>query len=134
MLSLPWRVSLICRACRSMARRSCSISPRWHVRQHLQCAPSAGVSDAELAIAATVCRTFAYQEGQRAKKIRNPTTAGPLRARSQRFAPYLAVLSASPVLRQVILMAATQERDAIHIQILSGSDAVHGQFTGLGVS
>jgi hypothetical protein len=36
------------------------------------------LTDAELATAATACRAMAYQEGERAKKIENPTIGGPL--------------------------------------------------------
>jgi hypothetical protein len=35
------------------------------------------LSDAELATAATACRAMAYQEGERAKKIENPSLAKP---------------------------------------------------------
>ncbi len=34
--------------------------------------------DEELATAATACRAMAYQEGERAKKMENPTTRGPI--------------------------------------------------------
>jgi hypothetical protein len=37
------------------------------------------LSDAELSTAATACRAMAYQEGERAKKMENPTLRGPLR-------------------------------------------------------
>jgi hypothetical protein len=36
------------------------------------------LTDAELATAATACRAMAYQEGERAKKIENPTMRGPI--------------------------------------------------------
>jgi hypothetical protein len=36
------------------------------------------LTDAELATAATACRAMAYQEGDRAKKMENPTVRGPL--------------------------------------------------------
>lgn len=32
------------------------------------------LTDAELATAATACRAMAYQEGERARKMENPTT------------------------------------------------------------
>ena len=36
------------------------------------------LNDTELATAATACRAMAYQEGERAKKIENPTMRGPI--------------------------------------------------------
>ena len=42
--------------------------------------------DAELATAATACRAMAYQEGERAKNMENPTTRGPIEAAAQRYA------------------------------------------------
>ena len=44
------------------------------------------LTDAELAIAATACRAMAFQEGERAKKMENPTLRGPLDANSKRYA------------------------------------------------
>jgi hypothetical protein len=44
------------------------------------------LTDAELATAATACRAMAYQEGERAKKLENPTLRGPLDANSRRYA------------------------------------------------
>jgi len=44
------------------------------------------LTDAELATAATACRAMAYQEGERAKKMENPTIRGPLEANANRFA------------------------------------------------
>jgi hypothetical protein len=44
------------------------------------------LSDAELATAATACRAIAYQEGERAKKLENPTIRGPLEANAKRYA------------------------------------------------
>jgi len=44
------------------------------------------LSDAELATAAQACRAMAYQEGERAKKLENPTTRGPIEAASRRYA------------------------------------------------
>jgi hypothetical protein len=40
----------------------------------------------ELEIAARACRAMAYQEGERAKKMENPTTRGPIEAAAQRYA------------------------------------------------
>jgi hypothetical protein len=44
------------------------------------------LTDAELATAATACRAMAYQEGERAKKLENPTLRGTLESNSRRFA------------------------------------------------
>ena len=44
------------------------------------------LSDAELATAATACRAMAYQEGERARKMENPTTRGPIEGASRRYA------------------------------------------------
>jgi len=44
------------------------------------------LTDAELATAATACRAMAYQEGERAKKLENPSIRGPLETNSKRFA------------------------------------------------
>ena len=44
------------------------------------------LTDAELATAATACRATAYQEGERAKNMENPTVRGPLEANSKRYA------------------------------------------------
>jgi hypothetical protein len=43
------------------------------------------LTDAELATAATACRAMAYQEGERAKKMENPTTRGPIGSAAQRY-------------------------------------------------
>jgi hypothetical protein len=43
------------------------------------------LSDAELATAATACRAMAYQEGERAKKMENPTTRGPIEGAARRY-------------------------------------------------
>jgi hypothetical protein len=47
---------------------------------------SLDLSDAELATAATACRAMAYQEGERAKKMENPTMRGPLETNARRYA------------------------------------------------
>jgi len=44
------------------------------------------LSDTELATAAMACRAMAYQEGERAKKIENPTMRPPLEANAKRYA------------------------------------------------
>jgi hypothetical protein len=44
------------------------------------------LTDAELATAATACRAMAYQEGERAKKMKNLSLRPPLEANSRRFA------------------------------------------------
>jgi hypothetical protein len=40
----------------------------------------------DLALAARACRAMAYQEGERAKKMENPTVRGPIEAVAQRYA------------------------------------------------
>jgi hypothetical protein len=44
------------------------------------------LTDEELATAATACRTMAYQEGERARKMENPTVRGPIEGTAQRYA------------------------------------------------
>jgi hypothetical protein len=44
------------------------------------------LSDAELATAATACRAMAYQEGERAKKVENPSLRGPIENAAIRYA------------------------------------------------
>jgi hypothetical protein len=48
--------------------------------------PLVELTDAELATAATACRAMAYQEGERAKKMENPTMRGPLEDNARRNA------------------------------------------------
>jgi hypothetical protein len=43
------------------------------------------LSDAELATAAKACRALAYQEGERAKKMENPATRGPIESAARRY-------------------------------------------------
>ena len=43
-------------------------------------------TDAELATAATACRAMAYQEGERAKNMENPTTHRPIESAARRYA------------------------------------------------
>jgi hypothetical protein len=52
-------------------------------------------SDAELATAATACRAMSYQEGERAKKIENPTMRGPLESNARRYATLAQKLEAA---------------------------------------
>jgi hypothetical protein len=44
------------------------------------------LTDAELATAAQACRAMAYQEGERAKALENPTVRGPIESASKRYA------------------------------------------------
>ena len=44
------------------------------------------LTDAEPATAATACWTMAYQEGERAKKMENPTMRVPIEQAAQRYA------------------------------------------------
>lgn len=46
---------------------------------------SLDLTDAELATAVTACRALAYQDGERAKKIENPTVRAPLEANARRY-------------------------------------------------
>jgi hypothetical protein len=52
------------------------------------------LADAELGTAAA-CRVMAYQEGQRAKKMENPTTRGPIESAAQRYAALAAKFEAA---------------------------------------
>ena len=44
------------------------------------------LTDTELATVAQACRAMAYQEGERAKRMENPSTRGPIERTAQRFA------------------------------------------------
>jgi hypothetical protein len=44
------------------------------------------LSASELETAARACRALAYQEGERAKKMENPTTRGPIENAARRYA------------------------------------------------
>jgi hypothetical protein len=50
------------------------------------CTCRSDLTDEELATAATACRAMAYQEGERAKKMENPTTRGPVENAAKRYA------------------------------------------------
>jgi hypothetical protein len=56
---------------------------------------SLDLTEAELATAATACRAMAYQEGERAKKMENPSMRGPLESNAKRFADLAAKLEAA---------------------------------------
>jgi hypothetical protein len=47
--------------------------------------PHVDLTDAELATAAQACRAMAQQEGERARKLENPTTRGPIESASKRY-------------------------------------------------
>ncbi len=53
------------------------------------------LTDAELATAATACRAMAYHEGERAKKLENPTMRGPIESAAQRYARLAVKLDAA---------------------------------------
>jgi hypothetical protein len=53
------------------------------------------LSATELETAARVCRAMTYQEGERAKKMENPTTRGPIESVTQRYATPAAKLEAA---------------------------------------
>jgi hypothetical protein len=53
------------------------------------------LTDAELATATRACRAMAYQEGERAKKLENPTTRGPIEAAARWYADLALKLEAA---------------------------------------
>lgn len=53
------------------------------------------LSDSELATAAMACRAMAHQEGERAKKMENPTMRGPMEENARRFSDLAAKLEAA---------------------------------------
>ena len=53
------------------------------------------LTDAELATAAQACRAMAYQEGERARKLENPTTRGPIENAVKRYASLAEKLEAA---------------------------------------
>jgi len=53
------------------------------------------LTEAELATAATTCRAMAYQEGERAKKLENPSMRGPIENAAKRFAALAEKLEAA---------------------------------------
>ena len=53
------------------------------------------LTDAELTTGATACRAMAYQEGERAKKLENPSIRGPLETNSKRYAALAEKLEAA---------------------------------------
>jgi len=44
------------------------------------------LTDGELATAAQACRAMAFQEGERAKRLENPTTRAPIEQAAERYA------------------------------------------------
>ena len=57
------------------------------------------LTDAELQAAAQACRAMAYQEGERAKKMENPSLRGPLENTAKRFAALAEKLEAARKMR-----------------------------------
>jgi hypothetical protein len=53
------------------------------------------LSDAELAAAATACRAMAFQEGERAKRMENPTMRAPIENAAKRYAALAEKLEAA---------------------------------------
>lgn len=49
----------------------------------------------ELATAAQACRAMAYQEGERAKRMENPTMRGPIESAAKRYAALAVKLEAT---------------------------------------
>jgi len=68
--------------------RPCSYrSPRsLYVDARIRAMPSVELSATELETAARACRAMAYQEGERAKRMENPTMRAPIEAAAQRYA------------------------------------------------
>jgi len=58
------------------------------------------LTDAELTTAATACRAMAYQEGERAKKMENPTMRGPLESNAKRYSALAEKLETARMGRQ----------------------------------
>lgn len=61
--------------------------------------PLVDLTDTELATAAQACRAIAFQEGERAKKLENPTTRGPIENAARRYAALAAKLEAARKMR-----------------------------------
>lgn len=57
--------------------------------------PLVDLTDAELATAAQACRAMTHQEGERAKKLENPTIRGPIEAAAQRYRALVVKLEAA---------------------------------------
>jgi hypothetical protein len=55
------------------------------------------LTDAELATAAQACRAMAYQEGERARNLENPTVRGPMEAAARQYADLAQKLEAAKV-------------------------------------
>ena len=53
------------------------------------------LTDAELATATTACRAMAYQEGERAKAMENPSLRGPIENAARRYAALAEKLEAA---------------------------------------
>ena len=53
------------------------------------------LSDAELATAATACRAMAFQEGERARTMENPSMRGPVEDAARRYAALAEKLEAA---------------------------------------
>jgi hypothetical protein len=58
------------------------VRSRWRDDRHMPL----DLTDEELATAATACRAMAYQEGERAKKMENPTLRSPIEHAAKRYA------------------------------------------------
>ena len=53
------------------------------------------LTDAELQTVGQACRAMAYQEGERAKTMENPTTRGPIESAARRYAALAQKLEAA---------------------------------------
>jgi hypothetical protein len=64
-------------------RRYCmDAGARWRDDAHMPL----DLTDAELATAVQACRALAFQEGERAKKMENPSMRGPIENAAKRYA------------------------------------------------
>lgn len=56
--------------------------------------PAINLTDLELQTAAQACRAMAFQDGERAKKIDNPSLRGPMEDTARRYASLATKLEA----------------------------------------
>jgi hypothetical protein len=76
---------------RSFRRHCMDASARWRDDAHMPL----DLTDLELETAARACRALAYQEGERAKKMENPTMRGPVENAAKRYAALAEKLEAA---------------------------------------
>jgi hypothetical protein len=68
--------------------------------------PLLDLTDLELETAARACRAMAYQEGERARKMENPSTRGPIENTAKRYAALADKFERVRVSGKVLLRAA----------------------------